>query len=102
MLISLLDENEFSEMVRAISDTEKLLGKVSFDVSENIKKNRKFARSLFIVEDMKEGDIITKINMISIRPGNGMHPKYYNEVLGKKISQDIKRGTPLVYEFIVK
>ena len=90
----------FYEMVRAISVTEKLLGKVSYDVTENIQKNRKFARSLFIVEDIKEGDIITKLNIRSIRPGNGIHPKYYNEVLGKKISQDIKRGIPLVKKYI--
>jgi pseudaminic acid synthase len=96
-----LDENEFTEMVKAIRDTEKLLGKVSYDVAEKVKKNRKFARSLFIVEDMNEGDIITKINMRSIRPGNGMHPKYYNEILGKKVSQAIKRGTPLSPDFFI-
>lgn len=95
-----LDENEFTEMVKAIRDTEKLLGKVSYNVAEKVKKNRKFTRSLFIAEDMKEGDIITKINMRSIILGNRMYPKYYNEILGKKISQDIKRGTPLSPDFI--
>lgn len=95
-----LDETEFSEMVKAIRDTEKLLGKVSYDVFDKVKKNRKFARSLFIVEDMNKGDIITRVNMRAIRPGNGMHPKHYNEILGKKVLQDIKRGTPLSFNLI--
>lgn len=94
-----LDEKEFMEMVNAVRDTEKLLGTVSYDVAEKVKKNRKFARSLFVVEDMKKGEVITEKNVRSIRPGYGMHPKYFKEVLGKKITSDIERGTPLERSF---
>ncbi len=95
-----LDEKEFTEMVEAVRNAEKLLGSVSYDVSAKVEKNRKFARSLFVVQDVKEGDIITEENVRSIRPGYGMHPKHLNEILGKSVSKDIKRGTPLTFEDI--
>lgn len=90
-----LDVTEFTDMVNKVRDTEKLLGKVSYEVSEKVKTNRKFARSLFVVSDVKKGDVITKENVRSIRPGNGLHPKYYKEVLGRKFNTDILRGEPL-------
>jgi len=95
-----LDVEEFKELVDKVRDTEKLLGKVSYEISEKVKNNRKFARSLFVVQDVKEGDIITEENVRSIRPGNGMHPKYYNEILGKKFNNDLKKGTPLKLDLI--
>ncbi|MBW1293896.1 pseudaminic acid synthase [Aquimarina litoralis] len=90
-----LDEKEFTEMVKAVRDTEKMLGVPNYEVSEKVKKNRKFARSLFVVKDIKKGDVLSSENVRSIRPGNGMHPKYYNQILGKTVNEDIKRGTPL-------
>jgi len=95
-----LDVNEFTEMVNKVRDTEKLLGKVSYDVSEKVKTNRKFARSLFVVENVKIGDLITKDNVRSIRPGNGLHPKYYKEILGKKFNENISIGEPLTLKMI--
>lgn len=97
-----LDEKEFKEMVDAVRKTEKLLGEVTFDVSDKIQKSRKFSKSLFVVEDVKEGDVITKNNIRSIRPGNGLHPKYYKEILGKKFTKDLDRGTPLNLEAVAK
>lgn len=95
-----LDVDEFTEMVTAVRDTEKLLGNVSYDISEKVKKNRKFARSLFIVEDIKAGEIITEKNVRSIRPGYGLHPKYYKEILGKTLTSDTIKGTPLSLDLI--
>lgn len=95
-----LDENEFGEMVKAVRNAEKLLGSVSYNLEEKVKKNVKFARSLFVVEDVKKGDLLTDKNIRSIRPGFGMHPKYYREVLGKKFNQAVKKGTPLNNELI--
>jgi pseudaminic acid synthase len=94
-----LDEKEFTEMVNAVRVAEKLLGKVSYEVSEKVQKNRKFARSLFVVEDVKAGEEITEKNIRSIRPGYGLHPKYYKEILGKKFEVDLKRGTPLKKDY---
>ncbi|WP_452598279.1 pseudaminic acid synthase [Pontimicrobium sp. MEBiC01747] len=95
-----LDVAEFTELVDKVRDTEKLLGKVSYEISEKVKNNRKFARSLFVVNDIKQGDTITKENIRSIRPGYGLHPKYYKEILGKVINTNLDRGTPLCLEHI--
>ncbi|MEJ1221496.1 pseudaminic acid synthase [Sediminicola sp. 1XM1-17] len=95
-----LDVKEFTDLVNQVRDTEKLLGKISYEISDKVKKNKKFARSLFVVKDVKAGDIITKENIRSIRPGYGMHPKHYNDILGKKFKSSSKRGEPLFIDMI--
>ena len=90
-----LDVEEFTDLVNKVRDTEKLLGKVSYEISEKVKNNRKFARSLFVVEDVQRGDTITEENVRSIRPGYGLHPKYYKEIIGKKFVNSLEKGTPL-------
>lgn len=92
-----LNADEFAQMVKAVRDTEKVLGKVDYSVNTS---NRQSARSLFVVKDIKKGDKFTKENIRSIRPSNGLHPKYYEEILGKTANQDLKFGTPLDLEFI--
>ncbi|WP_346905896.1 pseudaminic acid synthase, partial [Clostridium sp.] len=96
-----LDIDEFSEMVRAIRDIEKALGKVTYSLSEKSLKSREFSRSLFISEDVKAGDRITEENVKSVRPGYGLHPKYYHNVLGKKARVNLKKGTPLDWTLIL-
>lgn len=91
-----LDENEFKQMVDAVRLTEKLLGHIDYEMTQKKEKSREFCRSLFIVKDVKVGELITADNVRSIRPGYGMHPKFYNEVLGKRFKSDIARGTPLL------
>jgi pseudaminic acid synthase len=95
-----LDEKEFKDMVNAVRKAEKLMGQVSFDVSNKIKKSRKFSRSLFVVQEFKKGEIITSENVRSIRPGNGLHPKYLKEILGKRINCNLEKGTPFSLDFI--
>jgi pseudaminic acid synthase len=95
-----LDVEEFTELVDKVRDTEKLLGKVSYEISEKVKNNRKFARSLFVVQDVNAGDLVTEENIRSIRPGYGLHPKYYNEILGKKFVSTVSRGEPLSLNMI--
>ena len=90
-----LDYREFSQMVHAVRDTEKLLGSISYTISEKIEKSRQFSRSLFIAEDIKEGDMITEKNIRSVRPGYGAHPKYFYELMGKTVKKNLKFGTPL-------
>tara|TARA_B100000963_G_scaffold137846_1_gene119931 strand:+ start:9270 stop:10289 length:1020 start_codon:yes stop_codon:yes gene_type:complete len=97
-----LDEKEFKEMVRAVRLAEKMIGKIDYKMNEKKKKSRQFSRSLFVVKDVKKGDLITKHNLRSIRPGFGMHPKFYNEILGKTFSCKINRGTPLEIKMINK
>lgn len=95
-----LDVISFTKMVNKVRDTEKLLGTVSYDLSEKVKKNKKFARSLFVCKNVKQGDLITKENVRSIRPGYGLHPKYLKEVLGKTFTTDVKKGEPFTLDYI--
>jgi pseudaminic acid synthase len=95
-----VNEQEFSDMVRAIREAEKAIGKVDYNLTEKQSKGRDFSRSLYVVADMKAGELITEQNVKSIRPGFGLHPKYYNEVLGKKVNADIEAGTRFNFNFL--
>jgi len=87
-----LDKQEFAEMVRAVRDTEKLLGKVDYAMTEKKEKSRQFSRSLYVAKDIKKGEVFTEENIRSVRPGYGMHPKYLNDILGRKAEKDYKFG----------
>jgi pseudaminic acid synthase len=90
-----LDIHGFREMVQAVRDTEKLLGTITYEMTENKNKSRASRRSLFVVENIKQGEIITEYNVRSIRPGYGLHPKYFKDILGKKAIANLKQGTAL-------
>lgn len=94
-----LDKEEFSEMIKAVRDTEKLLGKVDYSLTTKRKLSRRFARSLYVSQDIKKGEIFTDVNIRSVRPGYGVHPKYINQVLGQQASQDFEAGDPLNLAF---
>ncbi len=87
-----LDKKEFADMVKAIRDTEKLLGKVSYDMSQKKQKSRQFSRSLYVAKDIKKGEKFSEENIRSVRPGYGMHPKYLKEILGKVATKDYEFG----------
>ncbi len=95
-----LEPAEFKAMVKSVREVEKALGEVSYDLTEKMKKSREFSRSLFVVKDIKAGEVFTEENIRSIRPGYGLPPKYLTYVLSKHTSKDIKRGTPLTWELI--
>lgn len=95
-----LEPEEMKMLVREANAAYQALGKIAYGVSEQEKKSLQFRRSLYIVEDMKAGDIITEKNMRSIRPGLGLPPKYYDVLLGKKVKCDVKRGTALRWDMI--
>jgi pseudaminic acid synthase len=95
-----LDEQEFTKMTKAIRRTEKLLGQVDYSMTEKKKTSREFSRSLFVVANVKKGDIMTEKNVRSIRPGYGLHPKFYSELLGRKFNQDIEIGEPLKLDYL--
>jgi pseudaminic acid synthase len=90
-----LEPQEFKMMVDAVRDTEKLLGSIRYDLSAKSLKSREFSRSLFVAEDINAGDILTKQNIRSVRPGFGLSPKYLTTMLGKKATRDLKFGDPL-------
>ena len=87
-----MEPQEFTEMVNTIRNVEFALGKINYNVSLEDRNRR---RSIFAINTIKKGEIFTKENIRSIRPGYGLHPKYYNQILGKKATRDIGKGTPL-------
>ncbi|MDD2265665.1 pseudaminic acid synthase [Sulfuricurvum sp.] len=95
-----LEPHEFRAMVDAVRDTEKLMGKATYELSPKSLKSREFSRSLFIAEDVKAGEPITMTNVRSVRPGFGLSPKYLSEILGKHFSADFSKGTPLSLDLI--
>ena len=96
-----LDEKAFKQMVEAIRNTEKALGKIDYSLSEKAQTSRDFSRSLYVVEDVKAGDVFTEKNVRSIRPGYGLHPKHLNDILGKKSVKGIDKGTRFELDFII-
>ncbi len=95
-----LEPDEFKAMVKSVREAEKALGEVSYDLTEKMKKSREFSRSLIVVKDIKAGEVFTEENIRSIRPGYGLPPKYLKEILGKRATQNIKKGTPLKWKLI--
>lgn len=96
-----LDEKEFTELVAVVRHAEKAIGKVTYDLTDKVKASRKFSRSLFVVEDIKAGEVLTEKNVRSIRPGFGMHPKYLKDIIGKKVRLDINKGDPFLSSIIL-
>ena len=95
-----LEPHEFRSMVEAIRETEKALGTVNYSVTEHEKASIVFRRSLFAVEDIAEGEMLSENNIRSIRPGYGLHPKYFHAIIGKRAKEKICRGTPLHWDLI--
>lgn len=87
-----MDEKEFTEMVKAVREAEKALGKVTYELTEKQKKGKDFSRSLYVVEDLKKGELITEEKVKSIRPGFGMHPQYLPDFMGKPAKKDYQKG----------
>jgi len=87
-------------MVEAVRTAEKALGSAQFSCGPREANSLKFRRSLFVVEDMKTGELFTKQNLRSIRPADGLHPRHLNEVLGKRAACDVERGTALSWALV--
>ena len=83
---------EVADMIKAIRDTEKLLGKIDYKMTEKKKNSRQFSRSLYVSKDIKKGEVFSEENIRSVRPGYGMHPKYLKSILGKVADRDFKFG----------
>lgn len=95
-----LEPQEFTAMVVAVREAQKAVGRVSYEVTEKEQASRVFRRSLFVVQDMAAGEAFTADNVRSIRPGQGLHPRYLETVIGRRAVFSLKRGTPLTWEMI--
>lgn len=95
-----LDKNELKLMVESIRETEKMLGVYELKLTLKQEESRHFARSLFVSKDIKKGEILTSENIKSVRPANGLNPKYYDKVLGKIVKKNLEFGKPLAFDDI--
>ena len=91
-----LEPDEFSSMVHAVRMTERAIGRVRYGVLEHERQSVLFRRSLFAVQDIRKGEMFNTGNVRSIRPGTGLAPKYYNEILKRTAKRDIPQGSPLL------
>jgi pseudaminic acid synthase len=96
-----MNEIEFSEMVKSIRKAEVSIGKVDYSLSEKQKISRAHSRSLYVVKDICKGEKITNENVKSIRPGFGLHPKYYTSIIGKKVNRNLERGDRLSLDYLI-
>ena len=97
-----LEPQEFKAMVEAVRTAEKALGSVQFASGPREAGSLKFRRSLFVVEEIKKGELFTKQNVRSIRPSDGLHTRHLDEVLGKRAACDVERGTPLSWALVAR
>jgi pseudaminic acid synthase len=95
-----MNEEEFTAMVKAVREAESAIGKVDYTLTDKQMKGKDFSRSLYVVEDIKAGEVITEKNVRSIRPGFGLHPKHYNEILGAKALKNLEKGDRFSLDFI--
>lgn len=94
---------EPAEMAQLVTETERAwqaLGQVSYGITEAEKPSLVFRRSVYIAEDMKAGDVFTPVNLRCIRPGMGLPPRFYETFLGRRVTQDVKKGTPMGWDLL--
>ncbi len=96
-----MEPQEFADMVRDVRIMEKALGKPEYVLTDTQKIEHGGSRSLFVVKDVAAGEVLTPDNIRSIRPGDGLHTKYYEEILGKQAQRALKKGEPLAWDMIV-
>jgi len=95
-----LEPQEFKAMLDAVRIAEKALGTVNYELTESEVASRVFRRSLFAVRNVKAGEAFTTEHVRSIRPSYGLHPRHLNDVIGRRATRDIERGTPLTWELV--
>ena len=95
-----LDKQEFADMIKAIRDTEKLIGRVDYSLNEKKKASRHSSRSLYVAKEIKKGEVFTEENIRSVRPGYSLHPKFLKNILGKKAKKDYKFADKLKMDII--
>jgi pseudaminic acid synthase len=95
-----LEPHEFKAMIEAVRVAQEALGEVHFGIEAEEASSRVFRRSLFVVQDLKRGELFSADNVRSIRPGCGLHTRHLPEVIGRSALCDVERGTPLSWDLI--
>jgi pseudaminic acid synthase len=97
-----LEPAEFKSMVDAARVAEKSLGEIHFGLTDSERSSRVFRRSLFVVQDVRQGQTFSAENVRSIRPGHGLHTRHLPQIVGKRASRDIEKGTPLNWDLVAE
>lgn len=95
-----MNEAEFTAMVQAVREAEQAIGIVDYALTDKQQKGKDFCRSLYVVEDIQEGELITENNVRSIRPGFGLHPKFLPEIVGKRAVKALEKGARFDLSFV--
>jgi len=95
-----LEPDELKQLVDGVRTVEAALGEIRYGVSESEADNVVFQRSLFFVNDVEQGELLTEENVRIIRPGHGIAPKYFDLVIGRRAAMGVKRGTPVDWSLI--
>ncbi|OQA16772.1 MAG: Pseudaminic acid synthase [bacterium ADurb.Bin363] len=95
-----MEPQEFKKMVDDVRSAEKTVGTVCYSISENERVSHSHRRSIFVVKDIKKGEVFSEENIKIIRPADGLEPKYFEQILNRRASEDIERGTPLKWIMI--
>jgi N-acetylneuraminate synthase len=95
-----LEPDELAALVLETGRAAAALGQISYGPTEKEKKSLMFRRSLYVVQDIKAGEVLTAENLRSIRPGRGLAPKYYDDLLGRRVTCDVARGTPMTWDIL--
>lgn len=95
-----LEPAEFKAMVESVRVAEKALGQIHFGLTDSERSSRVFRRSLFVVQAVRQGETFSEENVRSIRPGHGLHTRHLRQIVGRRASRDIDRGTPLSWELV--
>jgi len=96
-----LTPNEMKQLVQETTIAWKARGNIHYGPTNDEKRSLKFKRSLYVSKDIKAGEVLTKDCVRVVRPGYGLQPKYYEQLLGRKIRQDVKKGTPLCWDLLI-
>lgn len=95
-----MDEAEFTAMTKAVREAEAAIGKVDYTLTPKQQKGKDFSRSIYVAQDIKKGEVLTEENIRVVRPGFGLHPKYYKEMLGKPATRDASRGDRFAIDMV--
>lgn len=95
-----MTKDDFAKLVQSIRSTEKAMGEIVYPTDPAQISGRQFSRSLYVAENIKAGELITEQNVRSVRPGFGLHPKYLNDLIGKKVNRDLQKGDRMSLEYI--
>jgi len=95
-----LEPHELKQLVDESGRAWQALGKVSYGLSQKEQSSLRFRRSLYVVDDLAAGDTLSEQNLRAIRPGYGLAPKYYDDMIGKRVTRNVKRGTPASWELV--